>query len=156
MGEWPQIAPIRAGTRQVSTFDIQAEPPAPEAIRAMRLRAEGADGGKGAALAPPLPMVDLGVGALVGGVYHVLQGADRARLADAPGAAERDWSGSPSARAYVDKVRAQGRALVRGEVEALDAHARTGRFRSGLAAAFSYLRPARVRSPAAPSARIHP
>lgn len=38
------------------------------------------------------------------------------------GAVNRDWSAAPTAQAYVDAVRLQGRQLVREEVDVLNDH----------------------------------
>lgn len=71
---------------------------------------------------PPLlvlPILNAALSFGRGLVDHLQHGEARDKLDDVPGALERDWH-SAGARSYVDQVRAMGRPLVAGEVQALE------------------------------------
>ncbi|WP_448208205.1 hypothetical protein [Azospirillum sp. sgz302134] len=69
-----------------------------------------------------IPIVDLVAGAAVEAIDYTINGDRAAPLEDDRAATTRDWSATTTTREYVDHVRAQGRPLIRAEVEALERH----------------------------------
>jgi len=134
----------------MAKFDVLGEPPTRDDIRSMRERAGSAiDTAANVTFFTPLPLVDLVVGAVAGGVDHLMHGAEREKLDPEPGAVGRDWTATVAAGNYVRKVKAQGRELLKGEVEALEDQVsmeRTARYALsvGLGAVADFLKPKTV------------
>ena len=66
----------------------------------------------------PVPILDVAVAAIAGGVDHLVRGEKRADLDDARGAVDQNWP-QGVASTYVDKVRQQKRELIALEVRGL-------------------------------------
>lgn len=106
-------------------FSLFVPPPTSEQIAEMRRRVEGSFEDSVAFkvfLCTPVPGLDVVAGLIAHAVESGAKDGPRDLLRDDPAGFEQDWSVTTATRAYVEKVRASGRPLIRAEVQALRNH----------------------------------
>ena len=70
----------------------------------------------------PVPGLDMVAGLLTHAVESSIHGSEEDEWREVPGALNRDWSASSVAQNYVQKVREQGRGVVKAEVDSLESY----------------------------------
>ena len=70
----------------------------------------------------PIPGIDVLAGLATHAIDYAINGDRQEPLQDDVRATERDWSAAETTQIYVQKVRSQGRPLIKAEAEALSRH----------------------------------